>query len=363
MTEEGSAILNGMSKLFHAHSPFRIFAFSAIATIAMLVLVWAGMGWSAFVVAAVLIIIETAFSFDNAIINAKILARLSKFWQNMFLTVGILIAVFGMRVIFPVVLVMITAGLSWGEVVDLALHHPEQYAHELEEANPTISAYGGTFLLMLALHFFLDRAREIHWIEKLEKSFQKLAHPLSAPVIALTILSIFSFMPANPHPWDTFKAGVLGILTYMALHGVTALMEKRNPIPTKGVGTAVKLTGMAAFSTFLYLEFLDASFSFDGVIGAFAITSDVILIAAGLGVGALWVRSLTVFMVRRGTLNEYKYLDHGAHYTVFALAFILLASAFVHLPEVVTGLLGLLFITASIISSVQFRKRHAAAGK
>lgn len=349
-----------MSKLFHAHSPFRIFAFSGVATIAMLVLVLLGMGWSAFVVAAVLIIIETAFSFDNAIINAKILARLSKFWQNMFLTVGILIAVFGMRVVFPVVLVMITAGLSWNEVIDLALNHPGEYAHALEDANPTISAYGGAFLLMLALHFFLDRGREIHWIGAIEKSFQKLASPFSAPVIAVIILSVFSLIPANPHPWDTFKAGMLGILTYMALHGVTMLMEKRNPIPTKGAGAAVKLTGMAAFTTFLYLEFLDASFSFDGVIGAFAITSDVVLIAAGLGVGALWVRSLTVFMVRRGTLNEYRYLDHGAHYTVLALAFILLASAFVHLPEVVTGLLGLVFITASIISSVQSRKRSTA---
>ena len=345
-----------MSKALHPHSPFRIFAFSALATVAMLVLVLLGMGWSAFVVAAVLIIIETAFSFDNAIINAKILARLSKFWQNMFLTVGILIAVFGMRVVFPVVLVMITAGLSWNEVIDLALNHPGEYAHALEEANPTISAYGGAFLLMLALHFFLDRSREIHWIGAIEKSFQKLASPFSAPLIALAILSVFAFIPANPHPWDTFKAGVLGILTYMALHGVTALIEKRNPIPT-GAGKAVQLTGMAAFTTFLYLEFLDASFSFDGVIGAFAITSDVILIAAGLGVGALWVRSLTVFMVRRGTLNEYKYLDHGAHYTVLALAFILLASALIHLPEVVTGLLGLIFITASIISSVQSRKR------
>ncbi len=349
-----------MAKTPKNHSPLRIFAFSAIATVAMLVLVLLGMGWSAFVVAAVLIIIETAFSFDNAIINAKVLARLSKFWQNMFLTVGILIAVFGMRVIFPVVLVMITADLNWNQVIDLALHHPDEYAHALEKANPTISAYGGAFLLMLALHFFLDGARDIHWLAAFEKRFQKLASPFSAPAIALVILSIFSFMPANPHPWDTFKAGVLGILTYMALHGVTTLIEKKNPVPTSGAKEVAKLTGMAAFTTFLYLEFLDASFSFDGVIGAFAITSDVILIAAGLGVGALWVRSLTVFMVRRGTLNEYKYLDHGAHYTVLALAFVLLASAFVHLPEVVTGLLGLLFITASVISSIQSRKRQKA---
>jgi hypothetical protein len=327
----------------------------------MLVLVFTNMGPSALMVAAVLVVIETAFSFDNAVINAKILARLSKFWQNMFLTVGILIAVFGMRVIFPVVLVMITAGLSWNEVVDLALNHPDQYSAELEDAHPTISAYGGAFLLMLALHFFLDRSREVRWLSRFESFLQSLAGRFSVTIGALAIVSFFALLPANEHPATTFKAGLLGILTYMVLHGATMIMERRHKMPpSTQAGKAVKLTGMAAFSTFLYLEFLDASFSFDGVIGAFAITSDVVLIAAGLGIGALWVRSLTVFMVRRGTLDEYKYLDHGAHYTVAALALILLASAFVHLPEVVTGSLGLVFITASIIASVRERKkRHA----
>lgn len=351
-----------MHKALHAHSPLRIFAFSTLATIVMLVLVALNMGMSALLVAAVLVIIETAFSFDNAIINAKILTRLSKFWQNMFLTVGVLIAVFGMRVIFPVVLVMVTAGMGWSEVVDLALHNPTAYAHELELAHPTISAFGGAFLLMLSLHFFLDPSRHIHWIESFEKSFQKLASPFSAPIIAFVILCVFSFIPANHHPFTTLKAGIFGILTYVALHGVTKLIERKSNLPDDDTKKIKTLTGMAAFTTFLYLEFLDASFSFDGVIGAFAITSDVILIAAGLGIGALWVRSLTVFMVRRGTLDQYRYLDHGAHYTVGALALILFASAFWHLPELVTGALGLIFIVASIIGSIQERKARGFTG-
>lgn len=345
-----------MSRLFSSHSPLRIFAFSALATIAMMVFVGTSLGVSALVVAAVLVVIETAFSFDNAIINAKILKRLSPFWQNIFLTVGILIAVFGMRVVFPVVLVMITAGLSWNEVVDLALHHPKEYAHALEHAHPTIAAYGGAFLLMLGLQFFLDDEREVHWLRTPEKKFQKLASPVSAPLIAAAIVGIFAALPINHHHWTTLEAGLLGIVTYMILHGITLLVEKRQP--DTQTSKAVQLTGMAAFSTFIYLEFLDASFSFDGVIGAFAITSDVVLIALGLGVGALWVRSLTVFMVRRGTLDQYKYLDHGAHYTVLALAFVLLSSAFIELPELVTGALGLIFITASIWDSIRARKRR-----
>ena len=107
---------------------------------------------------------------------------------------------------------------------------------------------------------------------------------------------------------------------------------------------------------FMYLELLDASFSLDGVLGAFAITSDVVLIVAGLGVGAVWVRSLTVFMVRRGTLEAYKYLEHGAHYAIAVLAVAMLLSAVYHIPEAITGLLGILLIGGSIVASIKARK-------
>lgn len=340
--------------MVHPHSPYRIFAFSTVSTLAILAWVFGSLGPSALLVTATLVIIETAFSFDNAIINAKILTRLSKFWQNMFLTVGILIAVFGMRIIFPVILVMITAGLSWGEVVNLAFNNPEAYSHELELAMPTISAFGGAFLLMLSLHFFLDDSREVHWLARIERPVQKLAGKYSAILIAALVVAIFALLPMNDHPWTTVEAGALGILTYTILHGITVMIERKQKLP-KGT-SPVALTGWAAFSTFIYLEFLDASFSFDGVLGAFAITSQVALIAAGLGIGALWVRSLTVFMVRRGTLSQYKYLDHGAHYTVGVLSLILFSSAFGHLPELLTGALGLSFIIASIIASVKARK-------
>src|SRR5688572_6112916 len=110
-----------MKKFLHAHSPWRIFAVSILVTIASLVGVLIGMGPEALVVAAVLIAVELAFSFDNAIVNAKILSRMSRFWQVLFLTVGVLIAIFGMRIIFPILLVALTADLSWAKVIDLAL--------------------------------------------------------------------------------------------------------------------------------------------------------------------------------------------------------------------------------------------------
>ena len=110
--------------------------------------------------------------------------------------------------------------------------------------------------------------------------------------------------------------------------------------------------------SFLYLEVLDASFSFDGVIGAFAITQDVVIIMLGLAIGAMFVRSLTVFLVRQGTLDEYVFLEHGAHYAIGTLAAIMLISMTHEIPEVVTGLVGAALIGLSVYSSVQYRKTH-----
>jgi hypothetical protein len=119
------------------------------------------------------------------------------------------------------------------------------------------------------------------------------------------------------------------------------------------------VVGKAAFFLFLYLEVLDASFSFDGVVGAFAITSDPIIIAIGLGVGAMFIRSLTVFLVRKGTLSEYEYLEHGALWAIGALAVILLITIEYEVPEVVTGLIGVAFIGAAFISSLVRNRRSA----
>ena len=110
---------------------------------------------------------------------------------------------------------------------------------------------------------------------------------------------------------------------------------------------------------FLYLEVLDASFSFDGVIGAFAITNDIVLMALGLGIGALYVRSLTVYLVRKGTLDDYVYLEHGAHYAIGALAVILLVTIQYEISELITGLIGVVLIGWSFWSSVRRNKREA----
>lgn len=345
-------------KLFSHTSPARIFGISALVTLGTLVAVLLGEGIAALAVTALLIVIELAFSFDNAIINAKILASLSRRWQMVFLTVGVLIAIFGMRVIFPVLIVALGAHLSFGQVIDLALHHPHVYAEKLEATHPTIAAFGGAFLLMLTFQFFFDERREVRWFSRFERFLQRMERKWLPSVLTISAVAILAVLPMNPHTGTTLRAGILGVVVFVFIHGVVDVFEA---IQQKRDGGVKKIrTGWAAFSTFLYLEVLDASFSFDGVLGAFAVTSSVVLIAAGLGIGALWVRSLTVFMVRRNTLDTYKFLEHGAHYTIAILAASLLLSVFLEVPEVITGLGGLIFIGGSIWASRQYLAKSSS---
>lgn len=322
-----------------------------------------GLGWEAALVMVVLILVEVTFSFENAVINAKVLKTLSPRWQTIFLTIGILIAIFGMRVIFPILIVVVTTGLGWQEVINLALNDPDEYAAKLTSAHHTIAAFGGAFLLMLFLSFFFDRNKQTHWIEVVEKPLAHIGHRLIPAGLSVAIIVGLAALPSNHYAEDTLKAGLAGIATYVGVRGIEQLfarLNKRTGSEDSKAGKIIQQTGWAAFATFLYLEILDASFSFDGVIGAFAITKSVILIAAGLGVGAFWVRSLTVYMVRKGTLDKYRYLEHGAHYTVGILAFTLLLSIFLHVPEIVAGLAGIVFVGSAFWSSRRYQARHQA---
>lgn len=308
------------------------------------------LGLSALWPLLILIVIEIVFSFDNAIVNAKILGQLSPFWQNLFLTVGIVIAIFGMRLVFPIVIVALAAHLGVGQVWQLALHHPHQYADKLGLAHPLIASFGGAFLLLLTLDFFLNGTHKVLWISELESRLRQL-RSWWLPAL-LTLLIVLGAAWLSPeHGGQIIRAGLLGIVTFLAMHLFTKLLGRNQP-------AGKHVTGWAAFSLFMYLQVLDASFSFDGVIGAFAITDVVVLIAAGLGVGALWVRSMTVYMVRRGTLDEYRYLEHGAYYTIGVLAAALFISLFIEVPDVITGLIGVGIIGSAIVSSNEARKHR-----
>lgn len=337
----------------------RHFTISLVLTVVAIVAAGLSLGIGAAITTLVLIAIEIAFSFDNAIINAKILARLSPLWQRLFLTLGMVVAIIGMRFVFPIVIVMVTAHLPWSTVLQYALHDPTRYAENLARAHISISAFGGGFLLTLAFYFMFDDKRRELWLTRIERPLQRAGGSFwLPPLLVAAIITLLGLLYG--HHGTALIAGLIGLVSYAAINGFILLLGKITG--TSGTDNhKTQYVGWGAFIAFMYLQVLDASFSFDGVLGAFAITNKVILIALGLGVGALWVRSLTVYMVKRGTLDEYIYLEHGAHYAILALAVALLLSIFVEVPDAITGTVGLGIIGASFVASRQARAHRVKA--
>lgn len=338
----------------HKEHPFRIFAVSGFLTavIGVIMLIYGGLEllW----LYAILVVMEVTFSFDNAVINSKILARLSPLWQTLFLTVGIFFAVFVVRFLFPILIVMLATGLPGDKVIDLALNHPDEYAHHVEEAGPMIEAFGGTFLLMIGVYYFVDRQKNDHWLKRIETGLSIVARVRFIKLGSMLALATVLFFTVDQDVREVVLiSSLLGIALHVGLESVSSFFEKRQPDSSKESKKVVQQVGWAAFASFMYLQVLDASFSLDGVIGAFAITNMVVLIMAGLGAGALWVRSLTVYLVRSGTLAKYRYLAHGAHWAILALGLVMIAKLYhIELPEFVTGSLGLVFIVTAVISSI-----------
>lgn len=340
----------------HKHHPLRIFAFSGIITLVIGAFVVQQLGISVLWLFAVLAILEVTFSFDNAVVNSKILGRMSPLWQKIFLTVGIFIAVFVVRFALPIVIVQLATGHGFKEVLDLAFNDPDRYGEEVHKAAPVIDAFGGAFLLMLGVSYFLDHDKVVHWLRPIERSLARAGRLPFIKIILMSLIAALLYFTVDADLKNTvLLSSALGIILHVGLETMAKFFDK-----TMAKKTAVKhQVGWAAFASFMYLEVLDASFSFDGVIGAFALTNNIILIVAGLGVGAFWVRSLTIYLLRTGTLAKYKYLEHGAHWAILALGVMMLIKLYhVELPEYVTGSLGLVFISTAVITSVIEKRRE-----
>lgn len=319
-------------------------------------------GWPALVLCVILGILEVSLSFDNAVLNATILRKMSHFWQQMFLTIGILIAVFGMRLIFPLLIVGIAANINPIEAFQLALakgdpETPGTYAYIFASVHPVVAAFGGMFLLLLFLTFIFQK-RDITWLTWIERPLAKLGKiPLISVGVASAALLLATLPLPNHEKVEVLTAGILGIVVFFVVHGLGEAFKRYGE--HKAESSATLAVGKAGFFLFLYLEVLDATLSFDGAIGAFAITPDPIIIALGLGlIGAIFVRSLTVYMVKRKTLEALVHLEHGAHWAIGALAVILLISMSYHINEFITGIIGVLFIGAALSTSLLYRKRQ-----
>jgi len=303
-------------------------------------------------IGTVLAILEISLSFDNAIVNANTLQQMTEIWRKRFLTWGILIAVFGMRIVLPLVIVALAAHITPYAAIHLALNDPAEYSRLIDASHLSISAFGGTFLMMVALSYFIDQDKEIDWFQVLEIKLRKWSsiRGLEIIIVLCVVMAFTSVLPASQSATFLF-ASIAGLLTFLGVELLGNMLDV--PEETQG---AVTRGGLGAF---LYLEVLDASFSFDGVVGAFALTTNLFLIAIGLGIGAMYVRSMTIMLVERGTLVQYRFLEHGAFYSILTISIIMFAQSLVHVPELVTGLVGAGLIGLALRSSLKFNRANS----
>lgn len=309
-------------------------------------------------IAAVLSVLEVSLSFDNAVVNAQVLKEMDQLWRHRFITWGMAIAVFGMRMVFPLIIVSIALGINPIASFALAVGQPEQYAHALESVHTSVMGFGQSFLMMVALKFFVDHDKDVHWLEIVEQKLTFLGKIEAVQVAITLVLSLATTSVVNHlHGMEEASAfliaSIWGLIIFVMVDGLEVFIG----VEEGDLTTAVARTGLASF---IYLEVLDASFSFDGVLGALALTNNIFIMAIGLGIGAMFVRSLTILMVDKGTVDQFTYLEHGAFWAIFGLAVIMNVNSFYEISETVTGLIGAAFIGASLISSIRERQQALA---
>jgi hypothetical protein len=304
-------------------------------------------------IVAVLSVLEISLSFDNAVVNASVLKDMDEVWQWRFLTWGMVIAVFGMRIVFPLAIVAIAAGLGPIEAVKLSLNNPRQYEAIVSSAHTGIAGFGGAFLTMVGLKFFFNAEKDVHWITVIETQLAKFSR-VDAIGIAFLLVALYliSLGLSDEDALTFLVAGLLGIVAFILVEAIGTVLEHREQ--ARNVAGAALRSGLGGF---LYLNVLDASFSFDGVIGAFALSNNMVVIALGLSIGAMFVRSMTIMLVRKGTLAEYRYLEHGAFWAIIALGAIMLLSARIPIPETITGLIGATLIGISLWWSIRHTRK------
>ncbi len=327
--------------------------------------------------ALVLSVMELAVSFDNALVNAKVMERMTPFWRQAFITVGIFIAVFGMRFYLPIQIVSWLGGLSLGDATRLAFSDSAKFAEILISSHAIVSGFGGAFLLMIFLKYFISEEKHEegkHWIPGVEPVLAKLGGVEEIHVlIAGAAVAVTSLVLGGDKGITFLVAGIAGIGAHIVVDILKASLEKfdeylqeraeaRGDAPAPGLAAAAASGTKAVAATgglgmFLYLEVFDASMSFDGVIAAFAITNNILVVAVGLGVGAVFVRSLTLLFYDTKSLANFRYLEMGAFWAIGGLALFMFASVVTHVPELAISAYGGLVIFIAFIHSVIANKR------
>lgn len=334
------------------------------------------MGILGIVQGTTLTILELSLSFDNAVVNALILVNMPPLWRKRFLTWGMVVAVFGVRLIFPILIVFATTDLTFVESFSLAINNPAEYEKVIMASHHIVMAFGGIFLLMIFLSFLFNENKDVHWIASIEEYASRWASigDLKILIAILTIAIIGFYAPSQILIGDVLTKidkselilpMIYGILLYLSIEFLRGILEDdgekhdSNDSETereKIEHVASSKLAKGGFASFIYLELIDMSFSFDGVLGAFAVSQNIVIIMLGLGAGAFAVRNLTILMVDRGTVAEYRYLEHGAMWSIGLLAISMIVQIFVHLPHGLIIAFAIIPIAIAFIQSVKENK-------
>lgn len=332
------------------------YSFFAVWFVASVLLFLYG-GFFALYQGTILSVLELSLSFDNAVVNATILATMALVWRRRFLLWGMIIAVFGVRFVFPILIVYFSTSMGFLDSFNLAVNNPDEYEKIIQNSHHVIMSFGGMFLLMLFLKFIFDENKDTHWVKYIEKFATKLSKvgDIKALFIMFLILAITYIAPNEVVMGDNLvKVDKLEIIVPMVI-GVIAfyLLELLKGVIELKTNSDLKATELSGgFISFMYLEVIDMSFSLDGVLGAFAITQNIVIIMLGLGIGAMAVRSLTIFMVEREVVSKYIYLEHGAMWSIGLLSLSMLIQIFYHLPPMLITTFAIVPIALAFIHSI-----------
>ncbi len=314
--------------------------------------------FSALLVIVGLAVFEIVNSIDNAIINAHVLKSMSDKWRKIFLFWGLVFAVFVVRGILPFLIVWITIpGISIVEAFQAMFSGSPEVIKAVNEGKPLILMGAGVFLLLLYLHWlFLEEKSPLFVIDKLIKPHFGIWF-FACTAVLLTALLYF----AKASPMLMLSAAI-GNAAFFILYGFREQAEKESEYLMAGGG------GMGDLSKLLYLEVLDASFSFDGVLGAFAFTTSIPLILIGNGIGAFLVREMTIRSIDK--IANYKFLKNGAMTSIGILGVIIIFESFsdsfklgINIPDVVPPLITFALVGVAFWESHKLlnRKRYVAA--
>lgn len=302
-------------------------------------------------------VLESSMSLDNSMVAASLIIALNPTWRKRYLTWGMLIAVLGMRFLFPILIVSASAGINPYATLTMALHDPNRYGQILMGTQDYISAFGGAFLMMISLNHFMSPEKKSHWLKPIEIGLQKLGVSESIPCIfALVTTVVVSFALPGAKQLGFIISGITGVVGYMLVKDVLPVLLGDADAKAETIQK-----GTAGFGMFLYLEIVDASFSFDSVIGAFAITNKIYYILLGLGYGAFIVRLLTMQVVKTNEEFKYPYVENGAFLSILLLVVEIYLKIELHkdIPGLLTGGLSAALIIWSFIASLKENKRQA----